>query len=192
MFARIATRIAFALAVVAASAAAANATTLVREGLDKLTRGNEQALLGKVVALHSYWNADHNFIYTDVQVRPSQSLKGKVTASDDVTFTLMGGTVGETTVLIVGGPELVPGSEYVLFLSHSDLAGGRKAALTLSSLMQGVFDVVEKNGVRRAVSQAWDHPLVPDDSGEGVAPGGEDGLELDTMLAQVRQLAGER
>jgi hypothetical protein len=189
---RVIIRTAVALAMAALFAASAGATTLIREGVDKLTTGHEQVLLGKVVDLHSYWNADQSFLYTDVRVRPSQSLKGRATGNADVTLTLMGGTVGETTVLIVGGPEFVPGSEYVLFLGRGDLAGTKKNVLTIPSLSQGVFEVVSLGGVRRAVSQAWNQPLLPDDDGEGTPPGGPEGLELDALMSQVRNLAGDR
>src|SRR5204862_8003871 len=91
----------------------ARATTLIRLGLERLAAENELVAQAKIVEIHSYWNADHTFILTDVRAEASQVLKGAHAAA--VTFTLMGGTVGEVTTLIIGGPDLVPGSEYVLF-----------------------------------------------------------------------------
>src|SRR5262245_23642197 len=102
------TRFALTLAALALWAVPAPATTLVRQGLEKLVAENQQALVGTVVDLRSYWNEDHTFILTDVRFRPEQSLKGRI-RQGDVTLTLMGGTVGDLTTLIIAGPELVPG-----------------------------------------------------------------------------------
>jgi len=170
--------------VVAASAlfsAPVTATTLVRRGLDRLTADNETIVQAKVLEIHSSWNASHTFILTDVRARPSQILKGR--PNNDLAFTVMGGTVGETTTLIVGGPDLVPGSEYVLFLAPTDLPGAPHR-LTVRDLSQGVFDV--RQG--RAFSQAIGELLLPDAQGLTDAPGGEEGMPLETLIRQVRDL----
>jgi hypothetical protein len=129
-------------------------------------------------------------IMTDITVRPSQVLKGERVVRD-VTFTLLGGTVGDITTLIIGGPELVPGSEYVLFLNRERLHGDREA-LTVRGLVQGAFDVSGEGPMRRAFSQALSHALIPDADGISEPPGGIEGFALDDLLTQVRQLAGDR
>ena len=168
------------LIAVAFAAIPASATTLVRQGLDRLTAENEMVVHGRVIDIHSYWNADHSFILTDVHVRPSQIVKGG--ANGDLTFTLMGGQVGDLTTVIIGGADLVPGSDYVLFLSHVDLPGAAHR-LTVRDHVQGVFEVV--NG--RARSQAAGQPLYPDLGGRVDVPGGDDGLAVDELVRQVRQ-----
>jgi hypothetical protein len=180
------------LAVVLAVFAAipAGATTLTRLGLEGLTATNEMILYGRVLDIHSYWNTDHNFIMTDVRVRPTQVLKGDRSAQE-VTFTVLGGTVGDITTLIIAGPELTPGSDYVLFLNREALHGNRNA-LTVRDLSQGAFEVANVGGDRRAFSQALSHALVPDAAGLADPPGGGSGLALDDMLQQIRQLAGDR
>jgi hypothetical protein len=183
-------RIALALILTALAALPAGATTLIRQGLEGLTAENETIVFGRVLDIHSYWNADHSMILTDVRVRPSQVLKGD-RAAREVTFTLLGGTVGDITTLIIGGPELVPGSDYVLFLNRELLQGGREF-LTVRSLVQGAFDVTGSGAGRKVVSQANAHPLVPDASGIAEPPGGVDGLTLDDMIQRVRSLAGDR
>src|SRR5262249_43040256 len=151
---------ALGLVLTALIAIPAGATTLLREGLEGLTAENETIVYGRVLDIHSYWNADHTFILTDVRVRPSQVLKGNRSTSE-VGFTLLGGTVGDVTTLIIGGPELVPGSDYVLFLNHETLPGARQV-LTVRALCQGAFNVSDLGAGRRAFSQALDHPLLPD------------------------------
>ena len=163
----------------ALSAASAGATTLIRQGLDQLTTGNETIVQATVLDIHSYWNADHQFILTDIRLRPSRILKGE--PAGDVTCTVMGGSVGEVTTLIVGGADLAPGSEYVLFLAHADLPGAANR-LTIRDHSQGVFEIVRG----RAFSQAIGEPLLPDAHGMIDAPGGAVGLDLDELIRQVR------
>ena len=170
--------------------ATAGATTVIRQGLDKLTAENETVLQGRVTSIHSYWNADHSFILTDVTLEATTSLKGAF-KTDEVVLTLMGGTVGDLTTLIIGGPELVPGSEYLLFVNREDLPGA-PGRLTVRDLAQGVFDVVDTPAGRRAVSQAIQHPLLPDEQGLVDPPGGVEGMPVDELTAQVRRLVGGR
>src|SRR5262249_2719600 len=159
-------------AVLAPLPARAHATTLVHRGLEQLTAENDFILQADVLDIHSYWNVGHTFIFTDVHVRPTRVLKGAAAA--DLSFTVMGGTVEGTTILVVGGADLAPGSEYVLFLRQADLPGA-PARLTVRDLAQGVFDV--RDG--RAISQAASAGLLPDALGNTDAPGGADGFPLD-------------
>ena len=183
---RLSRNAALALAAMVVMAIPAGATTLIRHGLDRLTADNESVVHGRVMEIHSYWNDDHSFILTDVKFRPQQVLKGE-RPSGDVTLTVMGGTVGEISTVIVAGPDLVPGSDYVLFMNREDLPGAARR-LTVRDLSQGVFRV-EKG---RAYSQALDHPLIADANGRSEAPGGEEGMALEEMSRQVRQFAGNR
>jgi hypothetical protein len=176
---------AMALAIAASVVAPAGATTLIRESLDELVAGNRAVVVGEVVDAHSYWNEDHTFILTDVRVAVHEALKGDV-AERELTVTIMGGRVGELTTLIVGGPEMIPGNSYVLFLNQENLPGVENA-LTVRDLCQGVFDVkIGRDGLR-AVSQANSHPLVPDRLGYIDAPGGAEGMPLTAMMQSIRE-----
>jgi hypothetical protein len=177
----------FALVVLAVPlATSAGATTLVRQGLETLAGQNAMIVQGRVLDIHSYWNDDRGFILTDVRLRPTQVLKGE-RPEGDITFTVMGGTVGDITTLVIGNPELVPGSHYVLFLNRESLPGAA-TRLTVRDLVQGAFDVVQG----RAISQAIHHGLVPDAAGKTEPPGGEEGIALDEMTRQIHQILGER
>lgn len=181
----------FALALVLTSIAIpAGATTLIRQGLDRLTAGNETIVFGRVLDIYSYWNDERSMIMTDVRIRPSQVLKGD-RAARDITFTVLGGTVGDITTLIIGGPELVPGSDYVLFLNRELLHGDRET-LTVRDLSQGAFELVDAVAGRRVFSQALSHPLLPDEFGLAEPPGGRAGMTLDDLLTQIRSFAGDR
>ena len=174
---------AMVLAIVA-STASAGATTLIRASLDDLVARNRSIVVGEVVGAKSYWNADHTFILTDVRLRLDDVLKGS--ASKELEVTVMGGRVGDLTTLIVGGPELVPGNSYVLFLNEESLPGVARA-LTVRDLSQGVFDVKIGRGGLRAISQASGQPLVPDRAGYNEAPGGVEGIPFLEMVQSVRE-----
>ena len=174
-----------AFAIAASVVAPAGATTLIRESLDELVRSNRTIVVGEVVDVHSYWNADGTFILTDVRIAAHDVLKGNV-QDRELTVTIMGGRVGELTTLIVAGPELVPGNSYVLFLNEEKLPGVERA-LTVRDLCQGVFDVkIGRDGLR-AVSQASVHPLLPDHLGYTEAPGGAQGMSFTAMTQSIRE-----
>ena len=156
------------------------ATTLIHLGVNRLSAENELVARARIVEIRSYWNADNTFILTDIRAHVSQVLKGA--HAEDVMFTLMGGTVGDVTTLIIGGPDLVPGSEYVLFLSRLDLPGAPQR-LTVRDQSQGVFEV--RND--RVFSEALGEPLLPDMNGAVAAPGGEAGLTVGELTRQVRE-----
>ncbi|MEA2560031.1 MAG: hypothetical protein QOH06_1535 [Acidobacteriota bacterium] len=165
------------------TAAPSGATTLVRTGLDELVAGNQRVVVGEVIDAVSYWNEDKTFILTDVRIAPDETIKGK--PEGELTVTLLGGKVGDLTTLIVGGAELIPGRSYVLFLNPEKLPGTRRV-LTLPDHSQGAFEITAQKGRLRAVSQANRHPLAPDLNGRTDAPGGAEGLPLDTLLQNLR------
>jgi ribosomal protein L18E len=183
-------RWAAAIAVAAALAAPARATTMVRIGLEDLTTQNETVVVGRVLDVHSYWNADASFILSDVRVLASSVLKGQA-AQRELTVTVMGGSVGDVTTLIVAGPAFEIGKEYVLFLNSEDLPGAAQVR-TVRDLSQGIFDVAVTPGGPRAISQAVRHPLLPDPQGTFEAPGGRGGLALDAMVRDIRRFAAAR
>ncbi len=166
-------------------ASGVQATTLIRAGLEDLVAGNETIVIGEVEEVVSYWNRDGTFILTDVTLKAVEAIKGQ--PRDGLTLTLMGGTVGETTTLIIGGAELLPGGSYLLFLNPESLPGA-EGVITVRDHCQGTFDIRTKgaDGLR-AISQANRHPLVPDRQGYLDAPGGVDGFPLEALLQSLRQ-----
>jgi hypothetical protein len=171
---------------VVSSAAAAEASTLGRVGLDYLVAENETIVVGEAVAARSYWNPARTFILTDVQVSVSQTLKGQ--AGDEITVTLPGGKVDELTSVVVGGAELVPGRTYVLFLDRVNLAGAM-SVLMVHDHGQGAFDVEMAGSELRAFSQGRRHELLADADGQAEPVGGAEGLPLADLVETVRDLA---
>lgn len=171
----------------AATATAVSATTLIRADLATLVAGHDTVLIAEVVDSYSYWNSDGTFILTDHRIVPSEILKGDPEAHE-LTVTVMGGSVGDLTTLIVGGAVLTPGRSYLLFLDPEDLPGARDA-LTVREHAQGVFEIRSGGGGLRAVSQASSHPLRPDASGASQPPGATQGLLLEDLRGFIRTLA---
>lgn len=168
-------------------ATAGSATTLVRQSLDRLVTTHQTILVGEVLEATSYWNEGGTFILTDVRIGVSERIKGG--GSDEiVTITLLGGTVGDLTTVIVGGAELELGQTYLLFLNPQDLPG-RRQVLTTREHVQGAFDVrVGGDGRLMAQSQASRHPLWPDDRQIEAPVGGDDGVPLEHLLRSIRTL----
>ena len=160
------------------------ATTLIRAGLEELVASNETIVMGEVLDIYSYWNDDANFILTDVRIRPFETVKG-FTPKSDLTVTLMGGTVGDTTTLILGSPELEIGKPYVLFLNRETLPGAEQV-ITVRDHCQGVFNLIDDGKGLKAVSQANEFALLPDAKGFYKAAGDIDGFRLDDMFQSIR------
>jgi hypothetical protein len=170
--------------------APASATTLIRMGLEDLVSANSTVVVGEVLDADSRWNEDASFIVTDVRIAVHEVIKGRL-AEEEITVTLPGGRVGDRTTLIVGAAELVPGNSYVLFLSKQNLLRAGEA-LVVRDLVQGAFDIrMERDGLR-AVSQAHQHPLMPDRGGKVEPPGGAEGMPINAMLAEIRQIASRQ
>lgn len=168
----------------------AGATSIRRASLDRLVAENAIVVVGRVVDVYSHWNAEGTFILSDVRVVVDDALKGDAGQREFV-FTAMGGTVGDLSTIIVGGPEIEVGRKYLLFLNQEDVPGLSKT-LMVRDLSQGIFDVVETSKGPWATNQSVRHGLVPDATGSVVPPGGMRGTSLATMSRDIRRLAGKR
>ncbi len=173
-----------AFAIAAGVVAPVSATTLVRSSVDRLAKTNGAVVVGEVLDVNSYWNADRTFILTDVKLSVADVLKGNVD-SDQITVTLLGGSVDDLTTLIIGGPELIPGNAYVVFVNQETLPGAADV-LTVRDLSQGVFDLRMTTDGLKAINQANGHPMVPDALGYIDAPGGVDGFHYEELVKSVR------
>lgn len=175
-----------ALTIAAGVGAPAGATTLIRQSLGDLVAGHGTIVVGEVLDAESYWNADGTFILTDVRIQAHEVLKGDP-GIGEFTVTLLGGTVGDLTALIVAGAELVPGRFYALFVGDADLPGAAGVP-TVPHHNQGVFDVLLARDGLRAVSQANRHPLYPDARGRLAPPGGVEGIPLEVLRKSIVEL----
>ncbi len=163
-----------------------DASTFVRAGLDRLTAENDTVVIAEAIDAESYWNSDGTFMLTDVRLEVLDLLKGRGGHSE-LTVTLLGGTIGDLSTVIVGGAELRPGNSYLLFVDTEDLPGA-PSVRTLRDHAQGAFDIVADGTNLRAVSQAKDETLVPDSDGEARVPFGAEGAALEEIAGEIRAL----
>ena len=87
---------------VLALAGPAAATTMRHLDTRSLTLGSSDIVVGEVTAVQPHWDAGHRKIFTDVEVRVSQSLKG--TSSETITLTQLGGELDGVRYSVPGGP----------------------------------------------------------------------------------------
>lgn len=187
MLARTLLRSTLALLMAGSIAAPLSASTFRRAGLEELVRNNTTVVVGEVLEAHSYWDDEQGFILTDVRIKAAEVLRGDPRDSDFI-VTLLGGTVGDMTTVIVGGPELIPRKSYLLFLKDFDRKSTERLR-TVPDQVQGVFDIVRARDGVRAISQARRVPLVPDALGFVDPPGKAQGLLLENMKQSIREIA---
>ncbi|MEM7050308.1 MAG: hypothetical protein AAF604_11650 [Acidobacteriota bacterium] len=175
------------LAVALGWVSSAHGSTFVRAGLDKLVADNESIVVAEVLGAESYWNQGGTLMLTDVRLAVSEVLKGDASkkSGDELTVTLLGGTIGDLSTVIVGGANLEPQSSYVLFVNREDLPGA-PAVETVRDHSQGAFELVEEQGEMKAVSQAKDHGLYPDAQGKTEVPFGPEGVGLDELKQAIQ------
>jgi hypothetical protein len=187
MLARILLRGALAFLLAGSIAAPLSASTFRRAGLEELVRNNTTVVIGEVLEAKSYWDDEEGFILTDVRIKATEVLKGDP-RDDDFTITLLGGTVGDMTTVIVGSPELIPRKSYLLFLKDFERKSTRSLR-TVPDYTQGVFDIVRARDGVRAISQAHRVRLVPDALGFVDPPGKSQGLLLENIKQSIREIA---
>ena len=94
------------------------ASTFTKMDIPSLSRGSEAVVHARVVEINSDWNADRSMIFTHVTLQVIRSLRGDPRAT--VTVRVPGGTVGELTTVMVGGPRFEMNQEVVAFLAPWD------------------------------------------------------------------------
>lgn len=82
--------------------------------VEELTRMSGTVLEGTVTSVASEWNGDRTQIYTTVDLRTEAIHKGA--AARTVRLVLLGGTVGDITLAVLGRPTFEPGERVFLFL----------------------------------------------------------------------------
>ncbi|MEM8959948.1 MAG: hypothetical protein AAGD38_00580 [Acidobacteriota bacterium] len=165
------------------------ASTFLRTDVEGLARTNSTVVVAEVLSTESYWNDNADFILTEVHLQVSEAIKG-ADRNTEMVVTLPGGTVGDLSTLLIGGAQLQTGASYLLFLSKANLPGAR-GVKTVRDHAQGVFRIVDSQGQSRAISQANGLHLIADAKGLTQPPGGEVGLELDTLLESLRSMSDD-
>jgi hypothetical protein len=92
-------------------------------------------VIGEVVHIRSEWNASRAIISTRVDVRTEEVLKGSV-KGERLSFSQIGGQVGDITASVGGTPSFREGERVLLFLSTR-----ADKSLNIVGLFHGKFTI---------------------------------------------------
>lgn len=174
-----------ALAATVALAPGALATQIRHLDMRELSQASSDIVVGRVERVASRWNDARTKIFTDVTVRVSQTLKG---ADGTVTFSQLGGTVGDLRQEVHGCPAFREGEEAVLFLWRD-----ARGQAQLTGLGQGKFEI-RRDGAGRALVQRHVEGLAVREARLlRSAPAGNSapGVPLDELVSEIRAALAE-
>lgn len=141
-----------ALACLAALALPAlGSATVAVLGDDALVGLSSTIAEGRVVALHSEWNDDHNQIHTIVTIRVSRLMKGAMPSDGHLVLRLLGGQVDDLVMEVVDQPTFALGEEVIVFVRKNP-----RHFMPVTGLYQGKFTIVDDpgTGVQSVVERA--------------------------------------
>jgi len=128
----------------------AGALTVLPLTEEELTKRATVILTGTVVDVHSDFAPDGSTIYTYIQVRVAQSLKGEF-QEDVITLRQIGGSVGEKSVVLPGAPIYELGEEILIFAGPF----GQTGYYGILGIFYGKYDIgIDPITGRKAVSGA--------------------------------------
>jgi hypothetical protein len=139
--------------------------------IEQLTRAADVVAIGEVVSATGEWAPGRATIQTRVVLAVVELLKG--TEPSPLTFTHLGGRVGDEASAIGGGPQFQPGGRVVVFLTRR-----QDGSLRLRDLTYGKFGIV------RDAATGRDHALL------AIGATGADRIDLDQLRRLVRRALG--
>lgn len=115
----------------------AQATVLLQTPRPELIKRADAIVRGKVTATRSFWTPEHDAILTEVIVQVVRNYRG---AEQTISFTMPGGEVGKTGMVVAGVPTFATGEEILVLLRR------HHGHFSLSSMGLSAFRVTrEKN-----------------------------------------------
>jgi hypothetical protein len=119
----VAKRLATVVALTATAALLCHAATLIRLSDAELVTHGDHILLGTITKVSTSWEDPdgdgQSQIFTTIEIRVEQSLKGEARAGETVTFRQLGGRIGNMATNIPGLPKFSEGDSTLLFLEGS-------------------------------------------------------------------------
>lgn len=108
--------------------------------LKELCKKSDAIVLIRVLSTQSFLVEKEKRIFTNIEIEIKKAYKGTLLPTDKLKFTVIGGTIAETTTFILGAPSFRIDEESILFLSTVLLASNQKNYV-VEGLSQGKFDV---------------------------------------------------
>ncbi|MBP7459919.1 MAG: hypothetical protein KBA26_01395 [Candidatus Delongbacteria bacterium] len=124
------------------------ASYLYLSTLDELCKESQEIVICKAQSLNCYYDDEKKDIFTRIDFIIQQNIKSHSLKGNQFTLTLIGGTVGEKSLILPGAPTFEAGKEYLLMLTESanlrfsnpySIAGGD----------QGKFDIIDDNATKQ-------------------------------------------
>lgn len=166
-----------------------SATTFREVTLKELCTTSDQIVIVNTEKIHSYWTDDHSRIFTDITFKVSENIKGDLSAGQNFTITIYGGTVGEITTSVVGGPEFYPEQLCILFLSNANRPKINEKIYTLTGSTQGKFTLFtnQKNGETEVKRDLGVLPLTTEPGGQEIAFSRNTTVLLSDFIMQINK-----
>jgi hypothetical protein len=116
------------------------AETLPRLSFSKLLEDSSAVVHGRVVRHWTAWDANHEFIWTHYELRPTEILRGRRVGS--YTISEPGGIIGEIGLNVSGSVPFTDGEEVVAFLHQVPngflrVTGGTQGKLLVVNTVAG-------------------------------------------------------
>jgi len=108
--------------------------------ITELTMRSDVIAIGTVTSVAGDWNSNRTVIYTRIDLKVEEGLKG-TDLGDKMSFFQLGGSAGDTVSAVAGAAPFRPGERVVVFL-YKD----REQRLQLVGLFQGKFSVEKRPG----------------------------------------------
>jgi len=159
------------IGLLAAASPAWAAQRLVAPSIEQLTRSADVIAIGEVASATGEWTPGRATIQTRVVLTVAELLKG--VEPTPLTFTHLGGRVGDEASAIGGGAQFHPGERVVVFLSRR-----QDGSLRLSDVNYARFELV------RDVATGRDHAIPV------AGATGADRIDLDQLRMLVRRALG--
>ena len=130
------------LLVLATGFPAAQATTVRSFTLPELATEADRIVLGTIGNVRTFWNNEHDTIYTEYDITVERMIKG--TPATVLTVRLMGGRVGDVKLSIEGNGSMEP-AERVLVVVRD-----QESYSTLVGMSQGKWSIRTIDGIEYA------------------------------------------
>lgn len=136
------------------------ATTMIELTLSDLCKESSDIVVVEVVSTQSYIVEAKNRIYTTIELKILDKVKGQFEQNDKVSLKVFGGTVNGITTIAVGAPMFIKGEKSVIFLEErTSIKDGQ--VFVVVGMGQGKFDINVDEATReeRIVRDEIDIPL---------------------------------
>jgi hypothetical protein len=132
------------------SAEPASATMIARMDLEEMTERAETIVDARVVSIKTTLARERRTIITTIELSEISVLKGLASEDGSRSIEMVGGTVGDESLVVAGQPEFHAGERSVLFLSPREfllapIVGWKQGKFNVKESATGVNVVVQES-----------------------------------------------